>query len=108
MKNRFTFETRSALAMKLFKEKCTQMMKLSTMQAVVATLNDQWESDLAEEILGRWEHDAVRAKYWRASANFIFFFKKLGQDCVLRFIHASERSVAVIQAEIEYVNVLGW
>jgi Ser/Thr protein kinase RdoA (MazF antagonist) len=89
-----------------FKDKCTQMMKLSTMQEVVATLNDQWESDLVDEILARWEHDAGRAKYWRASTNFVFFFKKLGHDCVLRFTHASERTVAAIQAEIDYVNFL--
>lgn len=54
------------------------MMKLSTMQAVVATVNTQWESDLADEILRFWEHDDGRAKFWRASTNFVFFFKKLG------------------------------
>lgn len=54
------------------------MMKLSTMQAVVATVNTQWESDLADEILQSWEHDGERAKFWRASTNFVFFFKKLG------------------------------
>lgn len=81
-------------------------MLLSTMQAVSATVNEEWESDLADEILLRWEHDSGRAKYWRASTNFIFFFKRQRQDYVLRFTHASERPVAAIEAEVDYVNFL--
>lgn len=82
------------------------MMKLETMQAVVATVNDRWESPLADEILARWAHDAAPAKYWRASANFIFFFKRSGQNAVLRFNADDERIVEMIQAEIEYINDL--
>jgi Ser/Thr protein kinase RdoA (MazF antagonist) len=82
------------------------MMKLSTMQAVVATLNEQWESPLAEELLARWEHDEECAKYWRSSANFVFFFKASGRDRVLRFNHASERTASEIQAELAYINAL--
>ncbi|CAN5646080.1 phosphotransferase enzyme family protein [soil metagenome] len=81
-------------------------MKLSTMQAVVATVNEQWESPLADTLLAAWAHDAEPAKYWRASANFIFFFKQAGRDHVLRFNHASERTRDTIQAEIDYVNYL--
>ncbi|MCX6050843.1 MAG: phosphotransferase [Chloroflexi bacterium] len=81
-------------------------MKLSTMQAVVATLNEQWESELANTLLSAWAHDDEPAKYWRASANFIFFFKQAGQQYVLRFNHASERTRDTIQAEIDYVNYL--
>ncbi len=83
------------------------MMTLRTMQAVVATVDEQWESPLADAILERWAHDETdRAKYWRASANFIFFFKGAGQDAVLRFNHAAERSVAAIRAELAFVNAL--
>lgn len=82
------------------------MMKLETLQAVVATVDSQRHSDLADAILQRWTHDAERARYWRASANFVFFFKRDGQDYVLRFNHARERTVAVIQAEIDYVMML--
>lgn len=82
------------------------MMKLSLMQEVVATVNAQWESDLADVLLQPWVHDVGRAKYWRASANFIFYFKRSGQDCVLRFNHASERTAEAIQAEVDYVNAL--
>lgn len=82
------------------------MMKLSTMQAVVATVNTQWESALADEILQSWEHDGERAKFWRASTNFVFFFKKAGRDHVLRFNHATERTAETIGAELDYVNAL--
>jgi Ser/Thr protein kinase RdoA (MazF antagonist) len=82
------------------------MMKLSTMQAIVATVDDQWESPLADVLLQHWAHDRGRAKYWRASANFIFFFQHSGRDQVLRFNHASERTLEAIQAELAYVNAL--
>lgn len=81
-------------------------MKLETMQAVVATVNEQWESDLADTLLQAWAHDPERAKYWRASANFIFFFKEAGKHRILRFNHASERTAITIQAEIDYVQML--
>lgn len=82
------------------------MMTLNLMQSVVATVSEQWESPLADTLLDRWEHDPGHAKFWRASANFVFFFKKAGHDCVLRFNHASERSAETIQSEIDYVNAL--
>lgn len=82
------------------------MMTLRLMQAVVATVNEQWESPLADEILQCWAHDGGRAKFWRASANFVFFFKNGGQDCVVRFNHADERTVAMIEAEIAVVKAL--
>jgi len=82
------------------------MMTLRLMQTVVATVSEEWESPLADELLQRWEHDEGRAKYWRASANFLFFFKRAGQDAVLRFNHAAERTIEAIQAEIAYVNAL--
>lgn len=80
------------------------MMKASTMQVVVATVNEEWESPLANEILERWENDGEPAKYWRASANFVFFFNR--GDYVLRFSHAEERSAETVQAEIAHVNAL--
>lgn len=82
------------------------MMTLSTMQEVVATVNEQWESPVADELLLQWEHDEGCAKYWRASSNFVFVFKRFGKDHVLRFNHASERTANEIQAEIDYVNAL--
>ncbi len=82
------------------------MMRLSTMQAVVATVDKQWESHLVDEIVRYWEHDAGRPKYWRASANFVFFFKKAGRDHVLRFNRATERIAQAIEAEIDFVNAL--
>jgi Ser/Thr protein kinase RdoA (MazF antagonist) len=81
-------------------------MTLRLMQDGVATVDDEWHSPLAERILQRWEHDPGQALYWRASANFIFFFKRAGRDCVLRFNHASERTVKAIEAEVAYLNEL--
>ena len=75
------------------------MMKLCTMNDVVATVNEEWESALADQIVQRWAHDEP-AKYWRASSNFIFFFKNLGVIYVLRFNHARERTSESIQADL--------
>lgn len=81
------------------------MMTLRLMQAVVATVNEQGESPVVDQILQRWEHDGP-AKFWRASANFVFFFKNGGRDFVLRFNHADERSVDGTGAEVAFVNGL--
>mgnify|MGYP003410631024 CR=1 FL=1 len=77
------------------------MMTLRLMQAVVATVNEEWESPLADEIVQYWAHDAGHAKFWRASTNFVFFFKPAGQDCVLRFNHADERTVEMHVGEVQ-------
>ncbi|MCB0188286.1 MAG: phosphotransferase, partial [Caldilineaceae bacterium] len=82
------------------------MMTLRLMQAVVATVSEQWESPLADEVLQRWDHNGDSAKFWRASTNFVFFFKQAGQDCVLRFNHADERTLSAMQGEIDFVNGL--
>ena len=82
------------------------MMKLSTMQALTDTLNDKWESAIADQILSRWEHDKGTAKYLRASANFQFIFQKAGERCFLRFNHSTERSIDRIRAEVDYITYL--
>jgi Ser/Thr protein kinase RdoA (MazF antagonist) len=80
-------------------------MTLGLMKSVVATLNE-WRSPIADEILSRWEHDEGTAKYFRASANFVFIFKKANRDYILRFNSAGERSLNQIRAESEYLNFL--
>lgn len=82
------------------------MMTLSTMQEVVGTVNEQWESGLADQILRSWDQTAGSAKYWRASANFVFFFTRGKDDYVLRFNRAEERTETAIQAEIEFLIAL--
>jgi len=82
------------------------MMKLSLMQAVVDTLNDTYASPIADAMLAAWAHDQGRARYFRASANFIFVFKREGQPYILRFTHASERTADAIQAELAYLQHL--
>lgn len=76
------------------------------MQDVVATVSEQWESPLADELLLQWEHDAIRPQYWRSSANFVFFCEIRGRDHVLRFNHEDERTAEIIQSEIDFVNAL--
>jgi Ser/Thr protein kinase RdoA (MazF antagonist) len=82
------------------------MMKLSLMQAVVDTLNDTYASPIADAMLAAWAHDQGRARYFRASANFIFVFKREGQPYILRFTHTSERTANAIQAELAYLQHL--
>jgi len=82
------------------------MMKLSTMRVVTDTLNDAWESPLADQILSLWSHDKGNAKFLRASANFIFTFQKNGEDYYLRFNHSAERSIDLVSAEVDFVNHL--
>ncbi len=82
------------------------MMTLETMWRVVSTVDSQWESDLADQLVQRWHSDGKRAKYWRASANFVFFFTDHGQDYVLRFNHESERSITDVESEVSFVNDL--
>ncbi|MCB0064169.1 MAG: phosphotransferase, partial [Caldilineaceae bacterium] len=82
------------------------MMTLRLMQDVVGTVSEQWESPLADELMQRWDYNGDSAKFWRASSNFVFFFKHAGKDCVLRFNHAAERKVATIQGEIDFVKGL--
>lgn len=82
------------------------MMKLSLMQAVVDTLNDTYASPIADAIVAAWAHDHDSARYFRASANFIFVFKHAGQPYILRFTHAGERTADAIQAELAYLQHL--
>lgn len=82
------------------------MMKLSTMEKVVATVDEEWRSSLAEKILECWEHDTDPPKFVRSSANFIFIFWKDGQKFFLRFNDTLERNLKTIQAEIEMLVYL--
>lgn len=82
------------------------MMKLSTMQKVVATVDEEWRSPLAEQIMERWTYDADTLYYYRSSANFVFIFEIEGQSHFLRFNDASERTVESIEAEVQILLYL--
>jgi Ser/Thr protein kinase RdoA (MazF antagonist) len=82
------------------------MMKLSMMKKVVDTVNSEWRSLLAEEILERWGYDEGSVYYFRASANFLFIFKKNGATYFLRFNAISEKSLTALKAEIEILEYL--
>lgn len=83
------------------------MMKLSTMMEVFETVDSEWRSPLAEKIAKKWGHDENSVFCVRASANFVFIFRKEGIPYYLRFNHSSERELQVIEAEVEIVQYLG-
>ncbi len=82
------------------------MMKLSTMQGLIQTLDEQGGSPVAEEILSCWQHDPGTARFFRASANFIFTFENQSREYILRFNHAGERTPDGVQAELDVLNYL--
>ena len=81
------------------------MMKLSTMLAVDRAVDGQGKSLVAEQIMKQWEHDAGSVTFFRASANFIYLFRKEGKPFFLRFAASSERTRDAIEAEID---ILKW
>lgn len=81
------------------------MMKLSTMLAVDRAVDRHGKSLVAEQILKQWEHDPGSVTFYRASANFIYLFRKGGKPFFLRFAAGSERTREAIEAEID---ILKW
>ncbi|MFW5981299.1 MAG: phosphotransferase enzyme family protein, partial [bacterium] len=82
------------------------MMKLSTMKTIVDTVDEEWNSSFGEEIAGLWGYDEGTVKYFRSSANFIFIFRREGEDYYLRFNHSDERDKDSIKEEIKLLNYL--
>src|SRR5438270_8504635 len=81
------------------------MMKLSTMLKVDSTVDTQWHSPIAEQMLEPWEHDQESAQFFRSSTNFVYVFRKKGERSFLRFAESAERTGAAIEAE---VALLSW
>jgi Ser/Thr protein kinase RdoA (MazF antagonist) len=82
------------------------MMKLSTMKKVVDTVDGEWRSPLAENILERWGYDPRSVYYFRASANFLFIFKQKGKTYFLRFSDSCEKDLLSLKSEIEILEYL--
>lgn len=82
------------------------MMKLSTMKTIVDTVDEEWNSSFGEKIAGLWGYDEGTVKYFRSSANFIFIFRREGEDYYLRFNHSDERERDSIEEEIRLLNYL--
>jgi len=82
------------------------MMKLSIMLKVDSTVDTQWRSRIAENILEQWEHDQGSAQFFRASNNFVYIFCKGGKHCFLRFVESTQRTRAEIEAEMALLNFL--
>ncbi|GGD87903.1 phosphotransferase enzyme family protein [Paenibacillus nasutitermitis] len=82
------------------------MMKLSTMKAVMDTVNDQWWSPVAEQIAEPWNCDPGTVLCLRNSANFVFVCRRGGVLHYLRFNEDGERSVEQIESEIAILRHL--
>ena len=82
------------------------MMKLSTMKRIVNTVDEDWNSSFAESIAGLWGYDEETVKYFRSSANFLFFFQREGKDYFLRFNSSEERTRKNIEDEINIIKNL--
>lgn len=82
------------------------MMKLSTMLKIDNTIDTYGRSQIAERILSFWEHDSESARFFRASANFVYVFRKAGERYILRFTEQTERTTTAIQAELALLRFL--
>ncbi|MBM7662178.1 Ser/Thr protein kinase RdoA (MazF antagonist) [Bacillus mesophilus] len=82
------------------------MMKLSKMQELLKTVDGEWRSPIAEAILKNWDYDEGSVFFLRASANFIFVFKRNQKRYFLRFNHEEERGKQSIEAEMNILEHL--
>ncbi|MBM7622126.1 Ser/Thr protein kinase RdoA (MazF antagonist) [Bacillus tianshenii] len=82
------------------------MMKLSTMKKVADTVCEDWRSPVAVQIMKNWEYDEGELYYFRASANFVFLFKKEGQVYYLRFHEATEKPISQLESEMNVLHFL--
>lgn len=76
-------------------------MKLSLMLEFFNTVDENWKSELANELLKPWEHDEGSLRVYRASANFACFFTNNKQPFFLRFNHEDERNIQLLENEIK-------
>ncbi|OBZ14384.1 hypothetical protein A8L34_10605 [Bacillus sp. FJAT-27264] len=44
------------------------------------------DDSVAKQLIQRWEHDTDTLKFWRASSNFIYEFKRNAVSYFLRFV----------------------
>lgn len=82
------------------------MMKLTTMKKVVDTVGEDWRSPVAEQIMKSWDYDEGDLYYYRASANFVFIFRKNGKAHYLRFNETTEKPVSKLQTELNILLYL--
>ncbi len=61
---------------------------------------------IGAQMIKLWEHDNEPVKLWRVSANFIYTFKQNGKEMILRIVPNSERSIKLVQAELDFMAYL--
>ncbi|MHB8946129.1 MAG: phosphotransferase enzyme family protein [Bacillota bacterium] len=81
-------------------------MKLSFMNQVIQTVDGEGHSPLAERLLPPWGFERGTAKFFRASANCLFTFRRQGQQCFLRFNHLGERDKDFVEDELKLLQEL--
>lgn len=81
------------------------MMKLSTMLKVVVTVDEEWRSSFAENILTNWEYDEGNLYYMRASSNFVFIFQNNGEHFFLRFVEKEEKVQKLFKLKFIFCNI---
>lgn len=80
---------------------CVFMMKLSTMEKIMGTVDENWRCSLAKQILKNWTYDEGSIYFYRASANAVCVFKSDTQLRFLRFTLASEKEFTSLESEME-------
>ena len=83
------------------------MLKLSTIQSVMETVDTNWHCPIADALLEKYATSANRPHFWRVSANFLFYCQVGNGEFALRLNHVDERSVEQIASELKFVSALG-
>jgi Ser/Thr protein kinase RdoA (MazF antagonist) len=76
------------------------------MKKVLETVDQEWRSPLGEQLLVNWGYDVGTVFCLRASANFVFEFKKDGKPHYLRFNGSCEKKLEKVQAEMRILHYL--
>ena len=82
------------------------MLPLHKMVMFFQSVAEDWTSPIADAIASRWAEAVGKKTCVRASANYVFHVDGGEQGYILRFNHASERSVAWIQSELAFLAYL--
>ena len=84
-------------------ERSIAMMSLELMNRFMATVDDQYHSPIADEIVSRWMLEPVDVRFFRASANFTCFAETPRRQGFLRFNLVQDRAYDFIYGEVAYI-----
>ena len=81
-------------------------MKLTLMKRFFDTVDEEWRSPIADEIVAMWLRGEKAVRVLRASANFVAVVNHAERKYFLRFNHSNERTAEFIEAELRYIRHL--